>query len=45
MNLANLAFIAEGTVKVIAAMDSNMTADVEEARVVISKEMVQKVMI
>jgi ferrous iron transport protein A len=44
-HLANLGFIAGGNVKVVASMAGNMIVNVKEARVAISKEMAQKIMI
>ncbi len=44
-HLENLGFVAGGTVSVIAQMGGNVIVNVKEARVAISKEMAQKIMI
>lgn len=44
-HFANLGFIAGGNVKVVSAIAGNMIVNVKEARVAISKEMAQKIMI
>ncbi|MDD6174765.1 MAG: FeoA family protein [Firmicutes bacterium] len=44
-HLENLGFVAGGNVTVVAAMAGNVIVNVKEARVAISKEMAQKIMI
>ena len=44
-HLENLGFVVGGTVKVVSAMGGNMIVNVKEARVGISQEMAQKIMI
>lgn len=44
-HLENLGFVAGGCVTVIADMSGNVIVNVKEARVAISKEMAQKIMI
>ena len=44
-HLENLGFIPGGSVTVVTAMAGNMIVNVKEARVAISKEMAQKIMI
>ena len=44
-HLENLGFVAGGSVTVITMMGGNVIANVKEARVAISKEMAQKIMI
>lgn len=44
-HLENLGFVAGGTVTVITTMGGNVIVNVKEARVAISKEMAQKIMI
>ena len=44
-HLENLGFVAGGTVTVITTMAGNVIVNVKEARVAISKEMAQKIMI
>ena len=44
-HLENLGFVVGGTVKVVSAMGGNLIVNVKEARVVISQEMAQKIMI
>lgn len=44
-HLENLGFIAGGNVTVIASISGNVIVNVKEARVAISKEMAQKIMI
>jgi ferrous iron transport protein A len=44
-HLANLGFVAGGSVTVLSAMAGNVIVNVKEARVAISKEMAQKIMI
>ncbi|HBI64501.1 MAG TPA: ferrous iron transport protein A [Clostridiales bacterium] len=44
-HLENLGFVAGGTVTVITTMGGNVIVNVKEARVAISREMAQKIMI
>ena len=44
-HLENLGFVVGGTVKVVSAMGGNLIVTVKEARVGISQEMAQKIMI
>ena len=44
-HLENLGFVAGGNVTVITMLGGNVIVNVKEARVVISKEMAQKIMI
>ena len=44
-HLENLGFVVGGTVKVVSAMGGNLIVNVTEARVGISQEMAQKIMI
>ena len=44
-HLENLGFVAGGTVTVITTMAGNVIVNVKEARVEISKEMAQKILI
>ena len=44
-HLENLGFVVGGTVKVVSAMGGNLIVNVKEARVAISQEMAQKIMI
>ena len=44
-HLENLGFVAGGTVTVITTMAGNGIVNVKEARVAISKEMAQKILI
>lgn len=44
-HLENLGFVVGGTVKVVFAMGGNLIVNVKEARVGISQEMAQKIMI
>ncbi len=44
-HLENLGFVAGGNVTVITVMGGNVIVNVKEARVAISKEMAQKIMI
>ena len=44
-HLENLGFVAGGNVTVITMMGGNVIVNVKEARVAISKEMAQKIMI
>ena len=44
-HLENLGFVAGGTVMVITTMAGNVIVNVKEARVAISKEMAQKILI
>ena len=44
-HLENLGFVVGGTVKVVSAMGGNLIMNVKEARVGISQEMAQKIMI
>lgn len=44
-HLENLGFVAGGGVTVISALGGNVIVNVKEARVAISREMAQKIMI
>ena len=44
-HLEKLGFVVGGTVKVVSAMGGNLIVNVKEARVGISQEMAQKIMI
>ena len=44
-HLENLGFVVGGTVKVVSAMGGNLIVNVKEARVAISREMAQKIMV
>ena len=44
-HLENLGFVAGGTVTVINTIGGNLIVNVKEARVAISREMAQKIMI
>lgn len=44
-HLENLGFVAGGRVTVITAMGGSVIVNVKEARVAISKEMAQKIMV
>lgn len=44
-HLENLGFVAGGTVTVINTIGGNLIVNVKEARVAISKEMAQKIMV
>ncbi len=44
-HLENLGFVAGGTVKVVNTVDGNLIVNVKEARVAISREMAQKIMV
>ena len=44
-HLENLGFVAGGRVTVLSANDGNLIVNVKEARVAISKEMAQKIMV
>lgn len=44
-HLENLGFVAGGNVTVVASMAGNVIVNVKEARVAISREMAQKIMI
>lgn len=44
-HLENLGFVAGGSVTVITTLGGNVIVNVKEARVAISKEMAQKIMI
>lgn len=44
-HLENLGFVAGGNVTVITALGGNVIVNVKEARVAISKEMAQKIMV
>lgn len=44
-HLENLGFVAGGSVTVITMLGGNVIVNVKEARVAISKEMAQKIMI
>ena len=43
-HLENLGFVVGGTVKVVSAMGGNLIVNVKEARVGISQEIAQKIM-
>ncbi len=44
-HLENLGFVVGGSVKIISVNDGNVIVNVKEARVAISKEMAQKIMV
>ena len=44
-HLENLGFVVGGSVVVISSMSGNVIVNVKEARVAISKEMAQKIMV
>lgn len=44
-HLADLGFVAGGSVTVIATMGGNLIVNVKESRVAISKEMASKIMV
>lgn len=44
-HLENLGFVAGGNVKVITSTAGNIIVNIKEARVAISKEMAQKIMV
>lgn len=44
-HLENLGFVTGGRVTVVTAMAGNLIVNVKEARIAISKEMAQKIMI
>lgn len=44
-HLENLGFVAGGSVTVVTSMAGNIIVNVKEARVAISREMAQKIMI
>lgn len=44
-HLENLGFVAGGNVTVVSSMSGNVIVNVKEARIAISKEMAQKIMI
>lgn len=44
-HLENLGFVAGGAVRVIASVGGNIIVNVKEARIAISREMAQKIMI
>lgn len=44
-HLENLGFVAGGTVTVVSAMGGNVIVLVKDARIAISKEMAQKIMV
>ncbi len=44
-HLENLGFVVGGSVKVISELGGNVIVNVKEARVAISKEMAQKIMV
>ena len=44
-HLENLGFVAGGMVKVVNTIDGNLIVNVKGARVAISKEMAQKIMV
>ena len=43
--LANLGFVAGGSVTVVTSMAGNVIVNVKESRVAISREMAQKIMV
>ena len=45
MHLENLGFVVGGNVTVITTMGGNVIVNVKEARVAISREMAQKIMV
>lgn len=44
-HLENLGFVPGGNVTVVSAMGGNLIVNVKEARIAVSKEMAQKIMI
>ena len=44
-HLENLGFVVSGNVKVVTTVNGNLIVNVKEARVAISKEMAQRIMI
>ena len=44
-HLENLGFVVGGNVKVISELGGNVIVNVKEARVAVSKEMAQKIMV
>ena len=44
-HLENLGFVAGGDVTIVSTMGGNIIVNVKEARIAISKEMAQKIMI
>ena len=44
-HLENLGFVAGGTVTVVSAMGGNVIVLVKDARIAVSKEMAQKIMV
>ncbi len=44
-HLENLGFVAGGNVTIISALGGNVIVNVKEARVAISREMAQKIMV
>lgn len=44
-HLENLGFVAGGNVRVVTSMAGNIIVNVKEARVAISREMAQKIMV
>lgn len=44
-HLENLGFVVGGTVTIVNALGGNIIVNVKEARVAISKEMAQKIMV
>ena len=44
-HLENLGFVVGGSVRVISTINGNLIVNVKEARVAISREMAQKIMI
>ena len=44
-HLENLVFVVGGNVKVVTSVNGNLIVNVKEARVAISKEMAQRIMI
>lgn len=44
-HLENLGFVSGGSVKVISSIGGNLIVNVKEARVAISKEMANKIMV
>ena len=44
-NIENLGFVVGGNVKVVTTVNGNLIVNVKEARVAISKEMAQRIMI
>lgn len=44
-HLENLGFVVGGTVKIIAQMSGNLIVNVKEARIALSREMAQKILV